>query len=449
MHGMKLRETPGKKGMLAAIGFLLTGAIAGPACNAGEEPAKAVDEAPVAGASYLVGAAKIQDARNDVVLELPEGWSAVVPRLGQGSITLASYDMSRMEREDSAHNSHRLLASRAKVDLTALSPEEGRTMDQWVQRRLSELRGLDPNGASALLTPTTGDLIVYRLARRDGYAYKVQQGIETALEIVLPWEDGKVLLASIVPADSQKLRDVLPVLDQLRTQAEERASQGHFESRSGDELMAPLSALPPLFQQFGACSGWTGSDSGSIAPNTPIQLNLPFYVGTWWRSGGAGSFWGNGYHGNCNNDYYAIDFNRVDSACSAYLEDAGQNVYPVSGGTAYVYWNSTNGYGNYVDVVHASGIKTRYAHLQSINVGNGAAVGTQTVIGYVGTTGNSSSPHLHFGFYQNGYSHCASSTGYCPNGELASSPQSARPSPMNTYNGSKTVSDFGCYQAPP
>jgi hypothetical protein len=442
---MKLRKRFGKRRLLAACGFLVMGA-----CTTGEEPPKAVveEEESSPGASYVVGAAKLQDAQNDVVVELPSGWSAVVSKEAGGSLTLASYDMSRLENEDPEHSSHRLLAERAKIDLAVVSAEQAGSMDRWVQRRLAEMSGLNPDGPSAQLYPSAGDIITYRLAGREGYAYKFQQGIETALEIVLPWSDGKVLVISIVPAHSDKLAEVLPVLDQLRTVAEDRASQAR-PSRDGAELMAPLEALPTLLQQFGACSSWTGSDSGSIAPNTPITLNLPFYVGTWWRSGGAGSFWGNGYHGNCNNDYYAIDFNRIDSACSTYLEDAGQNIYPAASGTAYTYPNSTNGYGNYVDVVHASGIKTRYAHMQSIAVANGAAVSTQTVLGYVGTTGNSSSPHMHFGFYQNGYSRCRPSSGYCPNGEGPSTVQSAKPSPMYTYTGSRTISDFGCYQAPP
>ncbi|HSP78544.1 MAG TPA: M23 family metallopeptidase [Myxococcaceae bacterium] len=412
-----------------------------------EEPTQAVEEEALTGATVLEGATKVTDLQNDIVLDVPAGWYAIVPTQGRGSITLASYDMRELENESPERSSHQMLAERAKVDLSAFVPEEGGTAQQWVQQRLAGMTSESLDGLKAQRAPV-GDMVAYRLAGRDGVAYKLQQGAETVLEIALPWDGGKVLLASVVPAHTEKLQELLPVLEQLRSMAQEREGV-RPEARDGAELVAPLEALPTLVSAFGACSSWTGSDSGSIASNTPITLNLPFYVGTWWRSGGAGSFWGNGYHGNCNNDYYAIDWNQMNSSCGSYVDDTGQRLYAAANGTAYTYYNSSNGYGNYVDIVHSNGIKTRYAHLQSISVSNGASVNTQTLIGYVGSTGNSSSSHLHFGFYQNGYSRCNSSSGYCPNGERASSPQTAKPSPMYTYNGSKTIADFGCYQAPP
>lgn len=55
-------------------------------------------------------------------------------------------------------------------------------------------------------------------------------------------------------------------------------------------------------------------------------------------------------------------------------------------------------YGNFVDIRHAGGISTRYGHLSAFapNLTAGAGVLTGSVIGQVGTTGNSTGPHLHF-----------------------------------------------------
>lgn len=55
-----------------------------------------------------------------------------------------------------------------------------------------------------------------------------------------------------------------------------------------------------------------------------------------------------------------------------------------------------NGYGNTVDIDHNNGYITRYAHLSSINVSNGANVNENDIIGRVGSTGLSTGPHLHF-----------------------------------------------------
>jgi murein DD-endopeptidase MepM/ murein hydrolase activator NlpD len=57
-------------------------------------------------------------------------------------------------------------------------------------------------------------------------------------------------------------------------------------------------------------------------------------------------------------------------------------------------WNG--GYGRMVEVRHASGISTRYAHMSEILVSVGKTVGTGQVIGRVGSTGRSTGPHLHY-----------------------------------------------------
>ena len=64
-------------------------------------------------------------------------------------------------------------------------------------------------------------------------------------------------------------------------------------------------------------------------------------------------------------------------------------------GIAYTYVSSY-GYGNHVIIVHGNGWVSVYGHLASFAVGNGQGVGRGQTIGYEGSTGNSSGPHLHF-----------------------------------------------------
>lgn len=54
------------------------------------------------------------------------------------------------------------------------------------------------------------------------------------------------------------------------------------------------------------------------------------------------------------------------------------------------------GYGNMVEVEHANGLTTRYAHMSAISVAAGQMVKTGTVVGRVGSTGRSTGPHLHY-----------------------------------------------------
>lgn len=54
------------------------------------------------------------------------------------------------------------------------------------------------------------------------------------------------------------------------------------------------------------------------------------------------------------------------------------------------------GYGNYVIIKHNHGFYTRYAHLSSFTVQKGQLVNQSDLIGYVGNTGISTGPHLHY-----------------------------------------------------
>lgn len=56
----------------------------------------------------------------------------------------------------------------------------------------------------------------------------------------------------------------------------------------------------------------------------------------------------------------------------------------------------SGGYGNMVEIEHADGITTRYAHMSAILVSEGQMVTSGTLVGRVGSTGRSTGPHLHY-----------------------------------------------------
>ena len=60
------------------------------------------------------------------------------------------------------------------------------------------------------------------------------------------------------------------------------------------------------------------------------------------------------------------------------------------------------GYGNFVKLVHGGGLASGYGHMSRIAVRPGTRVARGQVIGYVGSTGLSTGPHLHWEVWRNG-----------------------------------------------
>ena len=96
----------------------------------------------------------------------------------------------------------------------------------------------------------------------------------------------------------------------------------------------------------------------------------------------------------------------------------------VTGDGVVVKAEYSESYGNYIDVQHFNTYTTRYAHLNNFAKGikSGLKVNQGEIIGYVGSTGLATGPHLHYEFHINGR-HTNPVKIEPPNAE-----------PINTYN---------------
>lgn len=83
----------------------------------------------------------------------------------------------------------------------------------------------------------------------------------------------------------------------------------------------------------------------------------------------------------------------VDLAASGIY---GASIYASRGGTVIRVAYEQNGYGNYIIIDHGDGYVTVYGHCSRVIVNQGQTVSRGQVIGYVGSTGRSTGPHLHF-----------------------------------------------------
>lgn len=78
------------------------------------------------------------------------------------------------------------------------------------------------------------------------------------------------------------------------------------------------------------------------------------------------------------------------------IAPAGQPVHAAADGVVSNVIKSRKGLGNVVEIDHGNGYMTRYAHLADIEVSKGRKVEKGRRIGYVGVSGNSFAPHLHY-----------------------------------------------------
>jgi murein DD-endopeptidase MepM/ murein hydrolase activator NlpD len=89
--------------------------------------------------------------------------------------------------------------------------------------------------------------------------------------------------------------------------------------------------------------------------------------------------------------HYGIDFTAP----------VGTDIYSTGDGVVEQIESSQRGYGNSIIIDHGYGMKTLYAHLVRFNVRKGQKVKRGDIIGYVGNSGLSTAPHLHYEVLRN------------------------------------------------
>lgn len=82
----------------------------------------------------------------------------------------------------------------------------------------------------------------------------------------------------------------------------------------------------------------------------------------------------------------------------------GTPIYATADGRVTTAGNTGNGFGNHVEINHGYGYETLYGHMFRIKVRSGQVVKRGEVIGWVGSTGKSTGPHLHYEVHKGGRS---------------------------------------------
>ena len=108
---------------------------------------------------------------------------------------------------------------------------------------------------------------------------------------------------------------------------------------------------------------------------------------------GCTSFQFEPYDPNCSTRHFHSGID-ISTSC-------GTNIAAADSGIAHTYWDSY-GYGLHVIIVHGNGWTSVYGHMSGFAVSNGQQVGRGQLIGYEGSTGNSTGCHVHFEVDLNG-----------------------------------------------
>lgn len=113
-------------------------------------------------------------------------------------------------------------------------------------------------------------------------------------------------------------------------------------------------------------------------------------------SSGTGFMWPLPYTRNITSGYgprWGSMHTGIDIAAGGVY---GQPIAASDSGVVIWAGGDSSGYGNYVIIDHGNGYQTLYGHCSSLNVSRGQSVSKGQTIAFVGSTGNSTGPHLHF-----------------------------------------------------
>ncbi|MCK9486597.1 MAG: LysM peptidoglycan-binding domain-containing M23 family metallopeptidase [Dehalococcoidia bacterium] len=149
------------------------------------------------------------------------------------------------------------------------------------------------------------------------------------------------------------------------------------------------------------------NDPNNILPSTlilvpggrrvPLEVALPDRPGTGSVEPGAGG-WAWPVAGALTSPYGPAHPLGIDIAAPV-----GSTIYAATSGTVtFVGGNPCCSYGYHVIIDHGNGYETLYAHLSDFAVGGGQYVNAGEAIGWIGMTGRTTGPHVHFEVRRNG-----------------------------------------------
>ncbi len=192
-----------------------------------------------------------------------------------------------------------------------------------------------------------------------------------------------------IAKDQEKLQadanEIQKVINSINKEQSATQSDKNAVDRELQQMEADLNQI-----LYGSAAGNIANDGKFLWPTTTRRISS--YFGSRWGRMHNGVDISNGQYGI---PVYAIADGEVYICVKSCKHNYGKKPLKTCCGS---------GYGNYVAIDHGAykgdpnvKIKAYYAHMGSVTVSNGARVKKGQIIGYLGSTGRSTGPHLHFG----------------------------------------------------
>jgi murein DD-endopeptidase MepM/ murein hydrolase activator NlpD len=177
-------------------------------------------------------------------------------------------------------------------------------------------------------------------------------------------------------------------MDRLPSAVKSRAMGGDITAGSPASILSAIGSPDHSFSGLRQLLGAIEARLDSVRNGVERQRALASATPSIWPVTG----WLSSSYGNRRDPFNGgSDFHPGLDISAEY----GRPVHATADGDV-VSANVEGNYGNLVVIDHGFGISTRYGHLSRFGVGQGQRVRRGDVIGYVGSTGRSTSPHLHY-----------------------------------------------------
>jgi murein DD-endopeptidase MepM/ murein hydrolase activator NlpD len=382
--------------LLAVLALAISLVLAASAAAQTPESEKAAVDARIAALQAEIADAKAEEG------VLTTQLSAVVAELedAQAAVETAKASVSALESE--------LAGAQARLDeLTALLERQTLRLERLQAEYEKAVAILEarvraayidepPDVLAFLVSASTFDEIIdsvellSRIGRQDQrIARQVEKARADAAAERRATIGTKRLQAATVSVIAARTDEARVARDQLAVDRDRLATVQSLKSsaltdtrETREEYLREVEALAAQSAALAAAIRNAQEDAGSTGTGQPSAAGL-----IWPCDGvvvsGFGMRWGRMHEG-------------IDIGC-AY----GAANRAAAGGTV-IYSGWLGGYGNLVVVDHGNGLSTAYAHASTLLVSVGQAVGQGETVSLVGSTGNSSGPHLHFEVRVNG-----------------------------------------------